>query len=129
MNIIDENIIDNQCQLLRKWRIPFRQIGYGVGRQGMQDMEIISLLHGLRNPTFFTRDDDFYDRNLCHSGYCLVYLGIRKDEAAIFLRRFIRHKKFDTLSKRMVSIIRVSHSGLSVWHIYEEKQTCLSWTN
>jgi hypothetical protein len=52
MNIIDENIIDNQCQLLRKWHISFRQIGYGVGRQGMQDKEIISLLHGLHHPTF-----------------------------------------------------------------------------
>jgi len=112
---------------LRKWRISFRQIGYGVGRQGMQDKEVISLLYGLRHPTFFTRDDDFYNLNLCHSGYCLAYLAVRKDEAAVFLRRFIRHKKFDTLSKRMGSIIRVSHSGLSVWRLHEENQIYLSW--
>lgn len=128
MNIIDENIIDNQCQLLRKWHISFRQIGYSVGRQGMQDKEIISLLHTLRHPTFFTRDNDFYDLNLCHSGYCLVYLAVRKDEAAIFLRRFIHHKKFDTFAKRRSSIIRVSHSGLSVWHLHEKKQIYFNWT-
>lgn len=127
MNIIDENIIDNQCQLLRKWRTSFRQIGYGVGRQGMKDKEIISLLHGLRRPTFFTRDDDFYNRNLCHSGYCLVYLAVRKDEAAVFIRRFIRYKEFDTIAKRMGLVIRVSHSGLSVWRLYEEKQIYLGW--
>ena len=127
MNIIDENIIDNQCQLLRKWRISFRQIGYGVGRQGMKDREIISLLHGLRRPIFFTRDDDFYNRNLCHSGYCLVYLAVRKDEAAVFIRRFIHHKEFDRVAKRMGSIIRVSHSGLSVWRLHKEKQIHLKW--
>ena len=58
MNILDENIIDNQCQLLRKWRISFRQVGFGAGRSGMKDKEIISLLHQFRRPTFFTRDDD-----------------------------------------------------------------------
>ena len=56
-------------------------------------------------------------------------LTVRKDEAAIFLRRFIRHKKFDTLSKRMGLIIRVSHSGLSVWRLHEEKQIYVSWTD
>ena len=59
MNILDENIINNQCQLLRSWRIPFRQIGFSIGRQGLQDKGIISLLHTLRRPTFFTRDDVF----------------------------------------------------------------------
>ena len=127
MNIIDENIIDSQCQLLRIRRISFRQIGYGVGRQGMQDKEIISLLHDLQRPTFFTRDDDFYNRSLCHSGYCLVYLAVRKDEAGFFMCRFIRHKEFDTVAKRMGSVIRVSHSGLSVWRLHEEKQIHFGW--
>jgi len=65
VNILDENIIDNQCKLLRSWRIRFRQIGFGVGRQGMKDKEIIPLLHQLRRPTFFTRDDDFFDLKFC----------------------------------------------------------------
>ena len=30
MNILDENVIENQCQLLRSWRIQFRQIGYPI---------------------------------------------------------------------------------------------------
>ncbi len=129
MNIIDENIIDNQCQLLRGWRIPFRQIGHGVGREGLKDNEIISLLHGLRRPTFFTRDDDFYDRHLCHAGYCLVHLAVKKDEVAVFLRRLICHREFNTEAKRMGSVIRVSHAGLSVWRIRIEKQIRFAWTD
>ena len=68
MNILDENIIENQCQLLRSWRIRFRQISCDIGQQGLKDKEIISLLHSLNRPTFFTRDDDFYNHKLCHAG-------------------------------------------------------------
>ena len=53
--------------------IAFRQIGVEVGRSGMSDRQVVELLHGLSRPTFFTRDYDFYDRELCHLRYCLVY--------------------------------------------------------
>ncbi|MEA1900322.1 MAG: hypothetical protein U9N47_06105 [Thermodesulfobacteriota bacterium] len=129
MNILDENIINNQCQLLRSWRIPFRQIGFSIGRQGLQDKGIITLLHTLHRPTFFTRDDDFYDCNLSHAGYCLVYLAVRKDEVAIFMRRLLHYKKFDTEAKRMGSVIRVSHAGLSVWRLHTQQQIRFGWTD
>ena len=48
MNILDENILEDQRQLLRNWRVPLRQIGYEAGWKGMQDEEIISFLLGLR---------------------------------------------------------------------------------
>lgn len=41
MNILDENVLESQRQLLIKWRVPFRQIGYEVGRKGMDDEQII----------------------------------------------------------------------------------------
>lgn len=40
MIILDENFPESQRQLLRGWRVPLRQIGYEVGRKGMQDDEI-----------------------------------------------------------------------------------------
>ena len=128
MNILDENIIENQCQLLRSWRIQFHQIGYSVGQSGMQDKQIISLLHSLRRSTFFTRDDDFYNRKLCHAGYCLVYLAVRKDEAAVFVRRLLRHKEFNTTAKRMGTVIRVTHSGGTVWRAGDDDQIYFGWT-
>lgn len=129
MNILDENIIESQCQLLRSWRIPFRQIGFNIGREGMKDREIIPLLHQMRRPTFFTRDGDFYNRNLCHANYCLVYLAVRKDEVAVFIRRLIKHNEFDTVSKRMGTVIRVSHVGLSVWLLHKESIIHYDWTH
>ncbi|HEY8283609.1 MAG TPA: hypothetical protein VIJ28_04415 [Chloroflexota bacterium] len=47
-----------------------RQIGADVGHKGIADDAIIVLLHQLSRPTFFTRDDDFYQKALCHPAYC-----------------------------------------------------------
>lgn len=93
----------------------------------MQDNEVLVLLHDFRQPTFFTRDDDFYNGKLCHSGYCLVHLAVRKDEAAVFIRRFLRHPKFNTQAKRMGSVVRVSHGALSVWRKDAEEQVRVEW--
>ncbi len=128
MNILDENVLKDQRQLLQSWRIAIHQIGYDVGRKGMQDDEIIPLLHQLRRPTFFTRDRDFYDRSLCHARYCLVYLNVEKYEVAIFGRRILRHREFDTKAKRMGAVIRVSHAGLTVWRQHTEQEIRFDWT-
>ncbi len=127
MNVLDENIIDNQRRQLMSWRIRIHQIGFEVGRKGMKDREIIPFLHQLKQPTFFTRDDDFYERRLCHAGYCLVYLDTRKSEVATFVRRMLRHPAFKTKAKRMGKVIRASHVGLSVWTLSGEKEEYLDW--
>lgn len=127
MNVLDENIIDNQRRLLSSWRIPVRQIGYEIGRKGMKDREIIPFLLPLNQPTFFTRDDDFYQRYLCHAGYCLVYLDVRKEEVATFVRRVLRHTAFRTKARRMGKVIRASHGGLVVWNLHAEREELLDW--
>lgn len=127
MNILDENIIDSQRRLLNSWRIPVRQIGYEIGQKGMKDREIIPFLHQLNQPTFFTRDDDFYEHRLCHAGYCLVYLEVRKEEVAIFVRRVLRQTAFKTKAKRMGKVIRASHVGLALWNLHVGKEEYLDW--
>jgi len=127
VNILDENILASQRQILRGQRVPIRQIGYDVGRKGMKDDAIIPFLRGLRRPTFFTRDLGFYERDLCHARYCLVCMAVRKNEAAAFVRRLLRHPEFDTQAKRMDAVIRVSRGGLRVWRLYAEQEIALSW--
>ncbi len=100
---------------------------YEIGRKGIKDREIIPLLHQLSQPTFFTRDDGFYERKLCHTGYCLVYLDVRKEEVATFVRRVLRHRAFKTKAKRMGKVIRASHVGLSVWNLHAEKEEHFDW--
>jgi hypothetical protein len=127
MNILDENILNDQKQLLKIWKIGVHQIGDDLGWKGMQDEEIIPLLHKLKRPTFFTRDSDFYHRTLCHQKYCLVYLDIGRYEVASFVRRFLRHQQFDTHTKRMGADIRIFHGGIVVWYLHAENEERFEW--
>lgn len=128
MNVLDENIPASQRQLLENWRIRPRQIGFNIERRGLQDAEIIVFLQQLRRPTFFTRDDDFYDKQLVHAKYALVYLAIEKHEVAHFVRRLLRHPALDTQAKRVGAVIRASSAGLSVWRLHGQVETHLDWT-
>lgn len=127
MNILDENVIDSQRSQLRSWHIAVRQIGYEIGWKGMKDREIIPLLHQVNEATFFTRDSDFYHAKLCHASYALVFLDVRKQEVALFVRRLLRHPAFNTKAKRMGKIIRVSHIGLSLWQLHHRNEAHLEW--
>jgi hypothetical protein len=125
--ILDENIPAPQRQLLEHWRIGVRQIGFNVGRLGMQDDEIIPLLLRQRRPTFITRDVDFYDRDLCHSRYCLAYVAVERNEVAFFTRRFLRHAATNTVMKRLGSVIRISPAGLAIWRAGAPRQAFVRW--
>lgn len=127
MNILDENILEDQRRLLMSWRVPFRQIGYEVGRKGMKDDEIIPFLLSLRQPTLFTMDRDFYNRDLCHMRYSLVYLDVKQSETAMFIRRILRHRELDTQAKRTGALIRVSHTRLAVWRLHAEQEAYFGW--
>jgi predicted nuclease of predicted toxin-antitoxin system len=127
MNLLDENVPESQRRLLESRRISVRQIGHDTGRKGMKDDEIISLLHQSDRLTFFTLDEDFYDRRLCHGGYCLVYLDVEEEMLAETVRRFLRYRAFNSKAKRMGRVIRAFPTGLTVWRIHEEQEGRLSW--
>jgi hypothetical protein len=80
----------------------------------MKDAEVLPLLHQLNQATFFTLDSDFYDRRLCHDGYCLVHLDVDEAEAARYVRRLLRHREFNTKAKRMGTVIRASPGSMTV---------------
>ena len=127
MNILDENIPATQRQLLEKWGVHVRQVGLNFGRPGMKDEEIIPLLLQQRRPTFFTRDDDFHNRRLCHAKYCLVYMDVDKYEVAGFVRRLLRHPACRTQAKRMGTVARVSSAGLSIFRLRATQMKSHSW--
>ncbi len=127
MNILDENIPEDQRQLLRSWRVRTRQIGHEVGRAGMQDAEIIPLLHRLKSSTFFTRDLGFYRRTVCHPHYCIVCLAMGPYEAASFIRRILRHPQFKTQASRSGKIIRAGHVGIALWPLHSHEEETVDW--
>lgn len=127
MILLDENVPESQCQLLRGWRITARRIGYEIGHKGMKDNEIIPLLLQPRLPTFFTLDFDFYKRSLCHQRYCLVCMDVGQYEAAAFVRWLLHHNEFDSRAKRMGAVIRISHAGIAVWRLNAAEEVHLGW--
>ena len=127
MIVLDENIPAHQRQLLQSWRIRAQLIGDGFSRKGIQDDQILPLLHSLNRPTFFTRDQGFYRRGLCHLGYCLIYLDVRRSEVALLARRFLRHRDFKTRAQRMGKFVRLSSSGIHFWQLHERRETILPW--
>jgi hypothetical protein len=128
MTILDEDIGLSQRRYLESLKIHFRQIGVEIGRSGLKDRnEVIPLLHQLKHPTFFTRDHGFYHPLLRHHKYCLVYLDVWDDEAALYIRRFLRHKAFRAQVNRMGKLVRVHQSGLSYWGFGSEAEKTISW--
>ena len=115
MNVLDENIVAQQCEQLRQWRIPFRQIGRDLSSHGTLDENLIPLLHQLPQPALFTHDGDFFKMSLCHADYALIHLDVSDEEAAQFIRRFLKHSAFNTQAKRLGTVARVRASGVQFW--------------
>lgn len=83
--------------------------------------------YGLRRPTFFTRDQDFYHPWLRHPGYCLVFLEIKPNEAARYIRHFLRYPMFRTQKQRMGIVARVHNDGINFWGIDAARSKDLTW--
>lgn len=128
MIVLDENIIESQRQLLLRRNLRVCQIGFEVGRKGMDDREqVIPLLHRLRRTTLFTRDLGLYQRTFCHERYCIVVLAVEKAQAAELILRMLRHPHFNTQRKRMGTIIRATPTSIRLWPSVMAIERELSW--
>jgi len=128
VNLLDENIPLDQHDILEAHRLHCRAIGREISRFSVGDEDIIALLHRLKQPTFFTRDEHFFKRRLCHAGYCLVWLDVRPTEAADFVRRFLSHPRFNTKAKRMGIVARVHHDGIQAWKRDRDGLQAAGWS-
>ena len=127
MLVLDENLPAGQRLLLRSWRIRFRVVGGDVAASGATDENLIPVLHGLPQPTFFTLDRDFFRADWIHANYCLVWLDVRRREEAEFIRRFLRHPAFDTQAKPMGVVARVHAGGVIWWRAKQRSPQSRAW--
>lgn len=127
MNLLDENIPLDQRDILRAQGVHCRVVGQDVAHLSMGDDNLISLLHRLKQPVLFTRDEHFFERRLCHSAYGLVWLNAAPEEAALFIRRFLRHVRFRTKVRRMGIVARVHHDGIQFWQRNQAALQRVGW--
>ncbi len=128
MNLLDENIRHDQGQQLRRWRVPCRFLIEDFAPSGIQDPDIIPLLHRLKHATLFTHDRDFFRQRLAHPAYCLVWLDVFDGAAARYVREFLRHSSFDTAAKRMGVAARVHQGGIDYWRCKRHSLARIEWT-
>ena len=127
MIVLDEHFSKNQRNILQRWRASVHQIGCDLGRDGMDDDEIIPFLLQLRSPTFFTLDRGFYKPHLCHPRYVVVYLEVTHAESASFVRKVLSHKSLDSEAKRLGTVVRAFHVGLTLWRVGHQAEMLLKW--
>jgi hypothetical protein len=127
MIVLDENFERSQRDQLRQWRIRTRQIGDEFGRKGLLDHEIVGLLQRGQRVTFFSRDRDYYRPHWCHRRYCLVFLDVPEDQKALFVRRLLRHPRFNTEAKRLGHVIRVNPTALAFWQLHAAQEEQAAW--
>src|SRR2546426_1003385 len=113
--------------LLRKWRVKSRRIGRELARLGIQDPDIIPLLHQLKRPTFFTHDEGYFRLARVHRNYCLVWLDLFDGDAAVFIRRFLRHPAFRTHAQRMGKVVRLHRDGVHYWQAGKPQRVAVKW--
>jgi hypothetical protein len=70
---------------------------------------------------------DYYRRDWCHARYCLVCLDVNESASAEMIRRFLRHRGFQSWAQRKGTVIRVSERGLRVWRLKAKKVALLPW--
>jgi hypothetical protein len=128
MIVLDENIDVKERRRLQSWQIHYKHIGTTIGQRGMKDRnQILPLLHQLRRPSFFTFDLGFYDPAVRHANYCLVCLDISLAQGAQYIRRFLRHPSFNTKSKRMGKVVRVTSSSVTYWALGSQDHVKSFW--
>jgi hypothetical protein len=127
MIICDENIDVEQVHLLRSWHFKVQKIGVDISRSGIDDSQILPLLHLLKYPTFVTWDAGFYRRELTHPKYCIIYLETPQHTIAKTIKRLISRSEFSTRSSRMGKVIHVAATSIRFWQFKVQQEHRIDW--
>lgn len=127
MFLLDENVSEAEVLRLRRWGIHVRVVGHDLGRIGTADEDLLPLLRRLKRPVLFTQDAGFFRFDWLHPNYGLIWIDARPAEAANLIRRFLKHPRFNTQSKRLGLVARVHLSGVQFWRKGDQRPAAASW--
>jgi hypothetical protein len=120
---VSQFILDDQLDAavvvppLQKWTTVTFLRELRPGEQVLDD-RIPEILQTLKQATFVTLDNGFWNRNFCHPAYGVVYFALQADEQEplpALLRALVGHPRFRTRAKRMGKVVRVSKVSLAWW--------------
>jgi hypothetical protein len=128
MFVIDENVSELEVLRLRRAGIRVRLIGDDVARKGYTDENLLPVLRRLKQPVFFTQDQDFFQFRWLHADYALVWVDTHPNAVAEHVRRFLRHPEFATQARRLGIVARVRASGITYWRVGSRQLYQAIWT-
>jgi hypothetical protein len=128
-------ILDEQIDLrvvlppLRTWitATPINELRPG---EIIRDERVPAILQTLKQPTFVTIDHDFWDRELCHPGYSILFFDVDDDEQELLpgmLRALFRRPQFRTRAVRMGKVARVGKTAVQWWQVRSVRLQEFSW--
>ena len=68
-----------------------------------------------------------FRRELAHASYSLVWLDAAPEEAAMLVRRFLRHTQFRTKARRMGRTVRVHPDAIHFWERNQAELQHAAW--
>jgi hypothetical protein len=94
------------------------------------DARVPEILRTLRQPTFITIDQGFWNRRWCHLQYAILYFALREDEQELLpglLRALLRRPEFRTRASRMGKVARVGTTSLAWWQFQSPDLLQVAW--
>jgi len=126
-NILDANVDAGHASQLRH-PLKVKQIGINFLPGSADDERIISLLRGLKTPTFITKDcKDFYHRHRLDKRYCIICVDVNWKEFVSVVRKIFKHPLFNTVAKRMGKVIRVTSTHINYFEVAENEEITISF--
>jgi hypothetical protein len=128
--IFDEQINrETAIEPLRSWA-KIHRLKDVRPKEFIDDDRIPELLRTLNRPTFVTIDEGFWDRRLCDSHYCILYLAIRDNQQSqipSLIRQVFHLSAFKNKAVRMGKVARISSASIEYWQLGNQSLHVLSW--
>lgn len=119
--ILDDQLKARQVLLpLKKWTTAqfLRELR---PNEHILDDRVPAILQGIKQPSFITIDQDFWDKDLCHPAYAVLYFALRDDQQELLpglLRSLVRRSEFRARVQRMGKVARVSSGTIDWWEFH-----------
>jgi hypothetical protein len=94
------------------------------------DDRVPQILLTLKQPTFVTIDQGFWNRRWCHPKYCILYFALRDDQQELLpalLRALLRQPEFRSRASRMGRVARVSSASIESWSFQASQMEPIAW--
>lgn len=128
--ILDEQLNAQRVLIpIRKW-IATRRLSDVRPGEHILDDRVPAILLTIKQATFITIDDWFWQRGLCHSRYCILCFALRNDQQGLIpqlLRTLFRLREFRTRAERMGKVARISQARIEYWQFRVPGLRRLSW--